>query len=534
MMTVLDLIARSSIVAAAALAATAALRGRSAALRHLVLAAGIFAAASIVPLSLLLPGWHLPLAPRLWVAAPVVTIGTAVPVPLSDEQPPADGGGVPVDKLLALLWLAGVAASAATMLVGFRRLVRMTRQATPLESPRWAETCRRLGASEGVGPVALLETDAPDVLATWGARRPCILLPAHCESWSDARVHIVLRHELSHIRRSDWSIQIAAEMVRAVFWFNPLFWIACARLRRESEQACDDAVLAAGVPPSEYASHLVEIARACRPASLPLVTAMPIARPSTLEWRITAMLNANLSRTAPSRRTLAFALFVLLAVTLPVASFRAAAQDGPLPFVGTVYDMSGGVLPGVTLTIADAAGMTKTATTDGSGQFEFEPIGPGTYVLSSAIPGFLPLRQAVTLKNPRHWDRAITLQVASLRETVTVGENRPAGAGVAPPMPPTGVLRVGGNIKAPTKVRDVRPVYPQAMRDGGFDGLVPMEAQIGVDGSVTSVRVISAQVHPDLAKAAVDAVRQWQFTPTLLNGVPVEVFMTVSVEFKLD
>ena len=296
------------------------------------------------------------------------------------------------------------------MVAGLLRVARMTRQASPVQDPRWLESARQLAARFDIGAVALLETDAPDVLATWGARRPCILLPARSESWSDARIHVVLCHELAHIRRADWPVQIAAEIVRTVFWFNPLFWIACARLRRESEQACDDAVLAAGVPPSEYASHLVEIARACRPVS-PLVTAMPIARPSTLEWRITAMLNASLSRTAPSRRTLAFAVLVLLAVTIPVASFRAAAQDGPLPFVGTVYDMSGGVLPGVTLTIADAAGTTKTATTDGSGQFEFEPIGPGTYVLSSHIPGFLPLRQAVTLKNPRHWDRAITLQV---------------------------------------------------------------------------------------------------------------------------
>ena len=244
------------------------------------------------------------------------------------------------------------------------------------------------------------------------------------------------------------------------------------------------------------------------------------------------MLNTSLSRTAPSRRTLAMALVVLVAVTIPIASFRAAAQDGPLPFVGTVYDMSGGVLPGVMLTLEDAAGIKRTATTDGSGQFGFEPIAAGRYLLSSDIPGFLPLRQDVTLKDPRHWDRAITLQVGTIRETITVREDRPAGV-VAPPMPPIGAVRVGGNIRAPRKLVDVRPVYPPAMRDGGFEGVVPMDAQIGVDGRVTSVRVISAQVHPDLAKAAVDAVRQWRFSPTLLNGVAVEVLMSVAVQFSL-
>ena len=71
------------------------------------------------------------------------------------------------------------------------------------------------------------------------------------------------------------------------------------------------------------------------------------------------------------------------------------------------------------------------------------------------------------------------------------------------------------------------------MREAGREGVVPIEAIIGVDGAVTSVRVLSAQVHPDFAIAAVDAVRQWRFTPTLLNGVPVEVVMRVSITFSL-
>jgi protein TonB len=66
------------------------------------------------------------------------------------------------------------------------------------------------------------------------------------------------------------------------------------------------------------------------------------------------------------------------------------------------------------------------------------------------------------------------------------------------------------------------------------EGSVPIEALIGVDGSVASVRVLSAQVHPALARAAEDAVRQWVFSPTLLNGVPVQVEMTVSVQFSLE
>jgi protein TonB len=72
------------------------------------------------------------------------------------------------------------------------------------------------------------------------------------------------------------------------------------------------------------------------------------------------------------------------------------------------------------------------------------------------------------------------------------------------------------------------------MRAAGREGHVPIEAVIAADGTVSYVRVLSAQVHPDFAIAAVDAVRQWQFTPTLLNGRAVEVVMTVSVQFSLS
>ena len=70
--------------------------------------------------------------------------------------------------------------------------------------------------------------------------------------------------------------------------------------------------------------------------------------------------------------------------------------------------------------------------------------------------------------------------------------------------------------------------------DAGLDGTVPMEALIGRDGTVTSVSILSADVHPEFARAAVDAVSQWEFSPTYLNCAAVEVRMFVTVSFKLD
>ena len=80
------------------------------------------------------------------------------------------------------------------------------------------------------------------------------------------------------------------------------------------------------------------------------------------------------------------------------------------------------------------------------------------------------------------------------------------------------MVRVGGNIKAPTKTLNVPPVYPPAMQAAGLEGAVKLDVLIGTDGHVASVRVLSSQVHPDFAASAAAAVKQWEFTPTLLNG----------------
>jgi protein TonB len=125
------------------------------------------------------------------------------------------------------------------------------------------------------------------------------------------------------------------------------------------------------------------------------------------------------------------------------------------------------------------------------------------------------------------------LEVGKLQETVNVSATRVAAGPYATP-PGAQPVRIGGNIRAPRKLVDVRPVYPPEMRTAGREGVVSLEAIIRGDGSVGSVRVLTAEVHPDFAIAAADAVRQWRFSPTLLNGSPVEVVMDVSIAFKLS
>jgi protein TonB len=91
---------------------------------------------------------------------------------------------------------------------------------------------------------------------------------------------------------------------------------------------------------------------------------------------------------------------------------------------------------------------------------------------------------------------------------------------------------VGGNIKPPTKTKDVRPVYPAIAQSARVQGVVIVEATIGPDGRVAEAKVLRSI--PLLDAAALDAVKQWVFTPTLLNGTAVPVIMTVTVNFTLQ
>lgn len=537
-----DVAIRSSLIVLLGLVLSARLRDRSAALRHCVLAATVFAAALVLPLTLLLPAWDVALPGSVPESTQVAEVRPA-------ETPPAiygqeAGGPSTTLPVIVLVWAAGCAVSAAVLLSGVLRLVWIASRAERVQGGRWATVASRVAVEYGLTRrVTILQTEASDLLATWGLFRPRVFLPAGAGEWSEERVRVVLYHELAHIRRHDWFVQLSAEVLRAVYWFNPLLWIACTRLRRESEQACDDAVLEAGVSARDYAGHLLALARNCRRPTSTWASAMPMARPSTLEGRIAAMLNPGLNRKALSRRAVAMTAITLLGITLPTAAFR-AAQDAPVPLVGSVYDASGALLPQVELTLEDAQQVKLQATTDAAGRFDFGPVAPGQYVLQASLPGFRPLRQEMRLRDARNWDRAITLQVGQVQETIMVeaqrgpahgasSANRPAAGSVQATPGPVPV-KVGGNIRPPRKVHDVKPTYPQSMREAGREGVVPMETVIARDGGVQAVRVLSAQVHPDLAAAAVEAVRQWRFEPTLLNGVPVEVSMTVAVQFRLS
>ena len=127
------------------------------------------------------------------------------------------------------------------------------------------------------------------------------------------------------------------------------------------------------------------------------------------------------------------------------------------------------------------------------------------------------------------------LEIGGVSESVEV-----VGHVRRPPQAPLAVtphrIRVGGNIQATKLTYQVKPLYPENLQQQGIEGTVLLRAIITKDGSLNapSIMVISTLANPELAKAAIDAVKQWRYEPTLLNGEPVEVATTITVHFKLQ
>ena len=313
-----------------------------------------------------------------------------------------------------------------------------------------------------------------------------MILPRTAQDWTDERIRVVLAHELAHIKRGDWLIQMVAEIARAGYWFNPVMWIACRRLRQESEQATDDVVLDAGIEGSDYAAHLLELARAFS-RHRPWLPAPAIARPSSLERRVSAMLNTRVNRTPITRAARLAIIGALSAVAIAVAS----AQGAFSTFSGTVFDPLNGYLPGVTMTLTNTqSGAKHEIRSDRTGHFEFVGLPPGAYTLQAILPGFSVLSGTLDLTG-RDLQRDVTLKIGQLEETISIwaskaGDNASAAAPAAKRRPAPDKFAamkscsegmasagaMGGNLRQPTKLVDVKPRYPAQLAESGTGGVL--------------------------------------------------------------
>jgi TonB family protein len=265
-------------------------------------------------------------------------------------------------------------------------------------------------------------------------------------------------------------------------------------------------------------------------------------------------------------------------VVRPRAEAEGNAQTGRGAVAGNVRDADGGVIPGAAVTITSTT-FERSIVTDARGAYRLTDLPPGGYELTVRLSGFSTARQRLQIAANEIVAVDIRLQVGRLTEAISVHGALPAGvtARPAPPWPstpadyfdaakiyyqqgrlsdaeaataralelmraavpeapvqdpridPANPIRVGGSIVAPRILKRIPPEYPPAALAAGIVGTVIVEAQVERDGRVGNVAVLRSI--PGLDEAALAAVRQWVFTPTLLNKVPVAIAMTVSVTF---
>ena len=522
-----------------------AIRNGSAAMRHHAWSLGIACSLGLPLLTLLLPSWHsatLGTATRLWGAAHAAG-GSAnfqkLPSTVIDAAAASPFAG-PLIRLTLFAWAVGALFIAMKLLAGLARLAWVSARSVEVVEDSWTKTasglCARLGSTRPVK--MLLSSDPASMPLTWGFLRPRILLPAGAMEWSPERRRTVLSHELAHIARNDWLAQICGELTRAIYWFHPLVWFATAKLRSESERACDDSVLNSGVDPSHYANQLLELARTLKNAHRGWSTALAFTRPSNLERRFIAMLNPNLNRGGISRRTGLLLKVAALSLLLPLSALRLPGQNLSGKFTGTVFDPSDGAVPNATIIMTNHKANTVDMTTsDADGNFAFKALPAGEYEMKVLKPGFAVHRvPQVGLEPGRDLALNAKLDIGGINETVDVtaeGSPKVLPSEEAPGTRKAVRIRIGGSVEAAKVITRVQPIYPASAKAAGAQGTVLLHAVVGMDGTLYSLEVLSSQINPDLARAAVEAVSQWRYQPTLLNGEPVEVDTTIQVNFTL-
>jgi beta-lactamase regulating signal transducer with metallopeptidase domain len=290
---VLDALVKSVVVIVAAFVAVRLLRRSAAAVRHRVWLGALLATLALPLLSRAVPDryltrWAVPAAPVLVAQEPLLEVGpnasdandvasTALP---PETTHPAANSVLPSEPevattplvtwplLLLTVYSVGVLVILGQVVAGALAVRRLAQGSVPASPDSTA--ARLLDEIRQVFPlpqIALRFSEAAPVPMTWGWLRPTLLLPEEAKYWDEERVRVALLHEAAHITRRDWPAQMLAHVVCALYWFHPLVWLAATRMRDEAERASDDRVLLSGVAPTDYAGHLLEIARTLAPTS---------------------------------------------------------------------------------------------------------------------------------------------------------------------------------------------------------------------------------------------------------------------------
>jgi TonB family protein len=519
-------------------------------------------------------------------AAPARAAGGSVAVDtgIAVSVAPAASGRPAFDWTAAILPLLvlGATVRLAWLGISFGRLRRLRRRG---ERAAACGTHEDLAALIGVRS-EIRYVDALRQPATFGLRRPVILLPSALAAAPDEVQRAVVSHELFHVKRRDWAWLVAEELVCALLWFHPAIWWAVARVHDARELVVDElAVLATG----RRRAYVEALMRFADKTSLAPVAAfggrrqlfhriVMLSKERVMSSRrlvltlgvLTVTLAAGTAQVTRAFPLLADAQLIRQTTPGPLEQRanpvtpenpiprRVLHEDATYPAEAQLLGAHGNVTLMITLDeigrVMEARRINlRVSTAEPSATIAFATPSPSEqkFVLNNDVDFSNRMKaaaeafEAAAIRAVEQWrydpPAAAPLSFVvsfSLSPTGTSASQSATamsggrGRGGASSPQAGGPVRVGSNIATPRKIVHVDPVYPEIARKARVAGLVILEARIGADGSVEDAQVLRSI--PLLDQAAIDAVKQWRFRPTLLNGTPVPVIMTVTVNFRPD
>jgi TonB family protein len=439
-----------------------------------------------------------------------------------------------------IVWAAGVLIACVPLLVGAVQ-VRQLRQRAVISTK--SELLRLSRVTE------VWFSHEVRVPVTCGLLRPRILLPGAAEFWALERVEAILRHELAHIRRHDLLIQVLSHLVAALWWFQPLAWVMRHRLRVQSELASDAEVIRSGFRASTYAAELLEVARCAghdwRLSSSAIgmvqgndleVRLHAILSPPSVLWKRPQLLLISLSLLASSIGASAVNVNANDSVTEPggsmikrtiLSALLTSAGLSAATVSGYVHDLTGTAVPDAHVSMLNPdTSVKQEANTGVDGRFTLDNAGAGQFILKIDKPGLATIFRVFDLDSDAKMDRIFTMANQG-GEAVPDTATSAVSEGAAKP------THVAGMVAQSNLTTKIQPVYPMAAKKAAIQGTVEIAATISNEGIPVDLRV-NASPNDDLSESAIEAVRQWRYRPTLLNGQPVTIDTTIVVNYTLS
>jgi TonB family protein len=524
---------------------------------------------------------------------------------------------------LVVLWMAGVIVLSCRLLGGWILARRVAAAATDPVSRQLEELTAHLAERLHVQRlVRLAESSTVAVPIVVGWLKPIVVIPtATLSHLAPAQVEALLAHELAHVRRHDYLINLLQSAVETLLFYHPAVWWVSRRVRVEREHCCDDlavticdrvvyvralsdlaamtsharlalaatdgsllgrvrrllasepdehqgagwltvglvAILTAALAPAvalgsadpQAATPALPAVAAPVPApSAPTATPVPVVAPAPQNTpaAVAAPREMEAAQVVERERQRAEAAALreqLEAVAAELSAVRQRRREAEVQQAQQEHQ----------LRIEAAAERVAALEKELAAATRRQEIGVANGETVESVRAMVAeaRRELQRAQAGRMWTqlageldaRRDELQRSHDRlqqRLAAAGESRGEAPAAVVPVTPSStretaqtprVVRIGGDIKPPALLKRVEPVYPPVAKAAKMQGPIYVDAIIGTDGSVRNATVTGGAPFPPLQDAALAAVRQWVYTPTMLNGAPVEVQLSVSVVFKL-